>query len=112
MMDLATINALSRDAARKARRAKAQPFVFTPEQVYAFRGGDRRGIRIPNLGDHRPKGWKLVARLFVDKSGWGAEGEAAMTQRQFAERVQPGFGYGMIEEGEFQCYVGEFTRVQ
>lgn len=66
---------------------------------------------IPNIGTYRPKGWRLVEELFVDKSGFGAEWEPAMTLRQFIQAVRkagPGNGYAIIEEGEFQVYVGHF----
>ncbi len=116
MMDTATIRHLSNEAARRARRKKIVPLVLAePEDV------DRLGTlghRIPNLGDHRPKGWKLVDQWFCDKQGFGGEGEPALTLRQLKERMKERladgelYGYGMIEEGEFQVMLGVFEKVE
>jgi len=101
MMGLNEINRLSEEAGKKAKRKTARPFIF--------RGDTNRVKDIPNFGDYRPKGWKLVRELFVDKSGFGREGEPAMTIGQFKNSLKVGHGYAMIQEGQFQCYVGEFV---
>jgi hypothetical protein len=67
-------------------------------------------IGIPSLGDYRPRGWKLVKTLFVDSSGFGAPDEPALTIDQFYSKVKAGFGYAVIEAGQFQVYVGVFER--
>jgi hypothetical protein len=69
-------------------------------------------LSIPNLGDYRPKGYEMIDTWFVDKSGFGSASEPAMTIPRMFEKIRengPGFGYGMIEEGQFQCYVGVFA---
>jgi hypothetical protein len=38
-------------------------------------------------------------------------GEPALTQGQFIDRMKPGMGYAVIEEGQFQVYVGEFKKL-
>ena len=65
---------------------------------------------MPDLGDHRPKGWILTRVFFVDSSGYGEKGEAAMTIEDFAEQAVAGRGYGLIEQGQFQVHIGEFAR--
>lgn len=49
--------------------------------------------------------------FFVDKGGWGAEGEAAFTVEEFLKYVWPGFGWGIVEEGQFQIKIGVFERI-
>lgn len=107
MMGLSTIRHFQREAAKTAARAKKQPYVAWPgdtiENVTSHGG-------IPNFGDYRPKGWKLIDTHFVDKSGFGADYEPALTIERFIANLVPGHGYAMIEEGQFQCYVGEFEK--
>ena len=112
MMGLSEIRHLSNEAARKAAKAKKEPYVpFDEEEI------EGKNFSIPNLGDYRPKGWKKIEDLFCDKSGWGAPGELALTIRQFQDKIlehhRAGkiYGYGMIEEGQFQCVVGVFEQV-
>ncbi len=134
MMDLSTINALSREAAERAAEENSMPFVLTQQDLDAAQSGDLTSIMFPNLGDHVPDGWKRVdlrpwfpednygphgvyytdadgaGAFFCDKSGWGRPGEAALTMSELFEVLRPGFGYGMVEEGQFQCKLGAFER--
>jgi hypothetical protein len=112
-MSLSEIRRLSNEAAQEAAEENKQPYVpFDEAEIMGPK------FFIPNLGDHRPEGWKLVEELFCDKSGFGAPGEAALTIKQFREKVleyyktKKSYGYGMIEEGQFQCYVGVFERLK
>ena len=116
MMDLATIKHLSSQAARKAQRQKKSPLVLAePEDADSL--GDP-GYQIPNLGDYRPKGWKMIEHWLCDKSGMGAEYEPALTIRQLKERIKDNitegkiYGYGMIEEGQFQVVLGVFEKTK
>ncbi len=105
MYDLATLQAMSRDAAKKAARAHKVPFIVEQEDLAAM-----PPFPFPNLGDYRPKGWKLITEHFVDSSGFGTEGEPALTVNQFLAKLTPGHGYAVIGEGQFQVWVGEFTK--
>lgn len=131
MMDIYTIRSLAKDAGRAARRGGNEPSVFTQEQIDRAKAGNRDAISgIPNLGTYLPKGWKRVSlamdyvgdphgiymgdnegkgAFFVDKSGCGAPGEAALTLTEFIKRLKPGLGYGVVEEGQFQVKVGAFA---
>ena len=51
-----------------------------------------------------------VDRFFVDSSGWGEKGEAALTIGQFLKKVKAGKYYAVIEEGQFQVRVGEYIE--
>ena len=134
MMDLQTINAMSREAAERAAMENSMPFVLTVQDLGAARGGDLAQIMFPNLGDHVPEGWKRVdlrawfpedaygphgvyyddadgmGAFFCDTSGWGARGEAALTLGELFKVLRPGFAYGMVEEGQFQAKLGAFER--
>jgi hypothetical protein len=108
MLSLATIQRLARQQARRAAQEHSVPLLVEAEDKGS---GDRlaRHLRyIPNLGTYRPRGWRLARRLFVDKTGIGHRDEPALTFVQFLAETHVGFGYAIIEEGVFQCYVGEF----
>lgn len=112
MLSLSTIAALARQQARRAARAKLLPLVVEEEDMPddACLGTYLR--HVPNFGGYRPKGWRLVERLFVDKTGYGTEDEPALTFGQFLREVRragPGSGYVILEEGDFQAYVGRFV---
>src|SRR5262245_6120771 len=114
MMSLAAIRDLSAQAGRRARRHRKTVMVFNEVQRLMLANGDWQPMRcIPNLGDYRPKVWKLVATHFVHKSGYGRDDEPAMSAYAFAKNVgtaTAAHGWRIIEEGQFQCYVGEFEQ--
>ena len=103
MMSLQQIHAMSDTMTRRASRAGTVPLVLN--------AGDNV-MGIPAIGYRVPRGWRLVKRLFVDSSGFGSDHEAAMSGRQFTEYVEahPGFGWAIIEAGQFQVYVGQYER--
>ena len=103
MYDLATIQAMSEEAALTAEEEGQEPAVYN---------GDFEAIcPIPNLGTYIPEGWDKVNEYFVDSSGFGTEGEPALTIEQFKSKLIKGRGYAVIEAGQFQVYVGEFEQV-
>ena len=114
MWSLDTISRLSREAAREARKAGKEPLVmWEPEDVDALGNGQS----IPMLGDLNPKEWRrLKTTFFVDISGFGGEGDPALTMKQFLAQLKayvakhPGHGFGMVEHAAFQGYVGVFKR--
>lgn len=54
--------------------------------------------------------WELIKEYFVDNSGFGTEVEPALTASQFLKHVKQGYGYAIIDCGQFQVYVGEFKK--
>ena len=95
------IRAYADEAGTKARKAKKVPKLFKTEED---RNTDFcRGI--PFLGSYVPEGWYIEDGLFVDSSGFGGP---ALTAAQFLHKLEVGKGYGIIESGEFQVYVGVF----
>lgn len=111
MIDLATLKAMSSERAQAAAKQRLIPFV--PFDAAEIEGWD--SFPFPNIGDHRPEGWELVDTLFCDSSGFGATNEPALTATQLKdkllENVSHGYGYAVIQEGQFQLYVGVFKRL-
>lgn len=106
MYGLETIKAMNEERARASKGQ--QPYVIKST-------GEIAGMPpfpFPNFGDYRPKGWKLVETYFVDSSGMGSSDEPALTVEQFKKKLKVGFGYAIVEAGQFQVYVSEFKRVK
>lgn len=102
-MSAAAIRQLSVEAAAKAVKLKQEPMI-------AFVDGDEAIMEMSNLGDYRPEGWELIDKLFVDSSGLGSAGSPALSAEQFLAKVKEGLGYALIEQGQFQVYVGVFEK--
>ena len=116
MMSLDQIRTASDEAAVRAASESLTPYVFdSPEELE--RGGP---LPFPQLGDHEPDGWAELPdlRMFVDNSGFGGVGEAAMTQPEFLERVaelireDPARGFAIGDVGQFQLYVKVYQRMR
>ena len=73
--------------------------------------GDSGVFKCPMLGDVIPSGWQVSEVYFVDSSGFGAEAESALTAGQFLGKIKAGHGYGILEAGQFQVYIREYTRI-
>lgn len=117
MMGLSEIKSINRQGAKRAAEARKAPAVPTEAMRAKMREGHwaTSGIRVPFFGDYRPPGWKLAYDLFVDTSGFGREGEAALTMAQLARHVAglpPGYGVAVIEVGQFQGYLGVFRPLR
>lgn len=80
----------------------------TPLQ--AKRDGENM-LGIPNIGDRRSKTWELIDEFFVDSSGFGQLSEPALTIKEFYAKVKAGLGYAVIEEGQFQVFIGVFKKI-
>ena len=113
MMGIETIQAIAREAAERSARETSTPYVYWDE----YEVGATQGFPFPFLGDYEPPGWEEVNSHFVDSSGMGAPGEAALTVDQFLDvireaiAVEPVTGWAVTQAGQFQVYVGEFRRV-
>lgn len=140
MLSHGTIRAMESEAAADAAMNHREPLSVWPQSV----AEDLRGI--PFLGDYCPAGWRMAERseftelgfkgssgwsgpeftFWVDSSGCGAEGEMALTQRQFVDRVSQllravehrdglrrppmVLGFAVREVGQFQVYVGVYVK--
>lgn len=103
MIDNRQLQAENDEHYREARKNKLQPYV-------AKKDGDEGVFKMKHLGCYKPEGWELREKLFVDSSGWGAEGEPALTIKQFLSRVKAGLGYSICQAGQFQVYINVFER--
>ncbi len=134
MMDGATMRALQSEAAAQAAADAREPLLIWLEHV------EDDILRIPNLGDYCPDSWTLCdmddyahlfeevpyswklegnAQLFVDSSGMGSEGEAALTMEEYADVVRRlvlafeeeghNLGLALFECGQFQVHVGVYS---
>lgn len=113
MMSAETIRDFQREAAERASADDLKPFIVWQEDLDQWHAEAKEGYApnfpFPSIGDYVPKGWTLVDRHFVDNSGFGAPDEPALTWQQFLGELQVNFGYAIIEEGQFQVYIGKFT---
>lgn len=106
MMSLDQIRAASDTMSRRAARNHTQPKVFDEETETSEIFG------IPALGYRVPRGWTLLNTYLVDSSGLGSESEPALTHNGFISLIEgaPGYGWGIIEAGQFQVVVGQFEK--
>ena len=81
------------------------------ELIEAKKDGDKAVFKAP-LIENCPKGFMEVKSHFVDSSGFGAEGEPALTALQFLARVKAGRFYGITGQGQFQVYVTEYEKIK
>lgn len=103
MMSIEQIHSMNDTVTRRAARNGVKPILIEAD-------ADVR--HIPHLGYRVPRGWRLVEKLFVDSSGFGGADEPAMSQDAFVKyvKVTPGFGWAIIEAGQFQAYVGRYEK--
>lgn len=104
MFSLEIIKKMNDKATEKAEQYGFTPYIAKCNGDIAVRGCRR-------LGNSIPKGWKLVKTYFVDNSGFGSEGELALTFEQFLTKVKNGYGYAIGEVGQFQIYINEYKRI-
>ncbi len=109
MMSLAQIADLSDEQAERAAKRGSVPFMVWAEDLPRWKSG--KPLPFPNIGSYEPPGWREVRRLFCDKSGFGGPGELALTMEEMLDQLKPGMGYAIVEEGQFQIYLGEFEKV-
>ena len=110
MMDPRTIAANDRAAARKSAKDKLIPYMVHPHDLDFWRGQVEAGklpqLPFPALGDRHPRGYRLLAELFVDTSGFGSECEPAMTPRRLImEELKADLAYSIGSCGQFQAWV-------
>lgn len=112
MMSLDVLVAVNNRIARRAARSRLVPYVPSLEEI------DHGRFDFPNLGYHVPEGWQKVESWFVDKFGVGRESEPAVTHRRLREILRgyitdnPGHGFGISEEGQFQMFVSAYRPVE
>jgi len=136
------IAAFQRAATVKAAQHDSAPLLIEKGDVTALktyaRGADPAPtecpIQFPNLGGHVARNWEPVLDaegaqeyLFCQKEVYLFQADkhgatlstlsqipngCALTQGELADKLKPGFGYGIIEEGQFQLCLGLFRHVR
>ena len=114
MMSLETIRALSRKAARDSARKGQLPYMVWPEDLETWKAtiaaGRLPSLPFPFIGSRNPRGYKKVEEYFVDSSGFGQEGEPALTIAQLVNRIKVNHAYAITETGQFQVRISEYIR--
>jgi hypothetical protein len=124
MMALETIRNQSRQATQRAAAVNRQPLAVEADDLVSPQILKDHLAHMPLLGDYTPKGFKEIdvrtvvpgyayEQFLVDGTGWGTEGEAALTLDEFFAKVQllgPGYTYALGERGQFQINVRLFQR--
>lgn len=105
MYSLQQIISMNNNATQKAKKEKVNLYIATCNRDINIKS-------CPVIGDYIPKKWKLINSYFVDSSGFGREGEGALTFNQLLEKVKKGNGYGIGETGQFQLYIHEFEKIE
>lgn len=112
MMSLELIAQLADEAAERAAKENKVPYV-----IYSLKEIDRYpSFPFPNLGSYVPNGWELVDKWFCDSTGMGGDNEPALSVSQLVaklkENYDKGYGYAVVEQGQFQLYIGVFKQVE
>jgi hypothetical protein len=102
---LNTLYVVTRHDIEKWKSRPSFPF----REAIGMESQQRQGtdIEVPEY-----EGWEFVEEHFVDSSGFGAPGEAALTVSEFIEKLVPGRGYILTGVGQFQVKVSEYRRVK
>lgn len=103
MFDLKTLEKMNREVAENAKENDLEPLIAKCD-------GDRDVVNCPDLGSYEPDGWEYIQNHFVDNSGFGQEGEPALTLKQFLARVKEGLGYSICGAGQFQVNISEWKK--
>ncbi len=82
---------------------------MSTELIEAKMDGDKAVFKAP-LIEGTPDGFTEIQDYFVDSSGWGQEGEPALTAEQFLAKVKAGKFYGITAHGQFRVYVTEYEK--
>lgn len=115
MMSLHAIQQISHDAAVRACRENRIPFTVEEQDKEHWKAQFKAGtlkFPFPFLGEYVPQAWKRTDRdpLFVDSSGYGREGEPALTVMATIDALTVGKAYAIIENGQFQLHLAEYER--
>lgn len=72
---------------------------------------DREVFGCKELSPDDLKEFEEIDEHFVDSSGFGRKGEPALTPEEFLKKVKKGRYYAITSIGQFQLFVGEYTKL-
>ena len=111
MMALEEIVAVNNNRAEHAEKFREIPYTIWPGDVDDWRNGERLPLPFPHIGHHEPEGFTADGDAWmVDSSGFGSPGELALTQDQLFDKLKTGKAYAIVETGQFQLYIQQFTK--
>lgn len=102
MHSLYEIKRQNAEAGKKAKRSSKKPLIGKKAKANLK--------AIPDIGDHEPDGFTETGTFFVDHSGFGSEGGAALTITQFIAKVKDDHYYAITSTGQFQLYITEYSK--
>ena len=127
MMSIEQIRQESQRAASEAASEDKRPLFIDQFDLELARRGNYAHLSIPFIGTYLPEGFKRqeidqdlsgvysgdnngYGAFFVDSSGFGGPGEAAISLARMFEVMEKGY-YAIVEAGQFQVKVGMFRKV-
>ncbi len=121
MMSADYMHQLKRQAANRSKREHVTPTILLdchkdgrvkPSIPFIGERTWKRDWRVvdlnkllPNVSAYRRGDFNDANIFFVDSSGWGAPDEMALTLDRFLQMAPAGFGYAVVEAGQFQVCV-------
>jgi hypothetical protein len=112
MMSLEAIYYLAEEQAQKAAAENRVPFVpWNQDEITSW-----PPFPFPNIGNYRPEGWELLESVRVNKLGdddgrsYGVDGLKRWCSGTVSANQGKSVGFAIIEEGQFQLYVGAFIK--
>ena len=115
MFSGSTIVAINDEIAAKAAQKGLYPYVPFNSQEFDNYGDEWLSL-IPNIGYYAPPSWEEVEEpVQVDKTGLDASGPALSVAQATAwarDLYESGKaqGFAWVEEGQFQIYLGAFSK--
>ncbi len=104
MNSLETLSRKTDIAGQQAELADLVPFVVQAEAIAGY-----PPFPFPLLGTYRPPGWRMCNTMLCHAEGTDLSEGPAMNASQLRARLQPGYGYAIVEETEHLRMVGEFV---
>ena len=80
------------------------------DKMYRAKKDADKGVFGCKVIEDTPDGYVETNEYFVDSSGFGCEGEPALTPNQFLGKVKKGRYYAITGQGQFQVFVAEYEK--
>ena len=111
MKGLEQIRVENREAAEKVKEEGIEPLEMTATMIKRLQMGMIAELQeIPFVGDASFDDYEEEKEYFVDASGMGQVGEAALTVDQFIDKLESGLYYAITSIGQFQVFIQEYSK--
>ena len=110
MKGLEQIRAENKEASNRVKEEGIKPHEITKRALKRLKQGMISELQeIPFVGDANfDKTYLKLDNYFVDSSGFGREGEPALTIDQFIKKIKVGNAYAITSVGQFQINIQEY----